>query len=67
MFGIFLFHNARFYDVFTDWHVKNASTSLGPSILVAFMDGWIMPLFFVIAGASTYYALRVRSAGQGRI
>jgi hypothetical protein len=64
MFGIFLFHNARFYDVFTDWHVKNASTSLGPSILVAFMDGWIMPLFFVIAGASTYYALRVRSAGQ---
>jgi hypothetical protein len=64
MFGIFLFHNARFYDVFTDWHVKNASTSLGPSILVALMDGWIMPLFFVIAGAGTYYALKFRSPGQ---
>ena len=64
MFGIFLFHNARFYDVFTDWHVKNASTSLGPSILVAFMDAWIMPLFFVIAGAGTYYALKFRTPGQ---
>lgn len=64
MFGIFLFHNARFYDVFTDWHVKNASTGLGPSILVAFMDAWIMPLFFVIAGAGTYYALKFRTPGQ---
>jgi len=64
MVGIFLFHNARFFDVFSDWHVKNASTSLGASVLVGFMDGWIMPLFFLIAGAGTYYSLKSRRARQ---
>jgi glucan biosynthesis protein C len=63
MIGIFLFHNARFYDVISDWHVKNATTGLGPSILVAFMSQWIMPLFFLVAGAGTYYALKSRRAG----
>lgn len=38
MIGIFFFHNARFYDVFGDWHVRNATTSLGTSILVSFMS-----------------------------
>ena len=64
MLGIFLFHNARFYDEFSDWHVRNASTNLGASFLVAFMAQWIMPLFFLIAGAGTYYALKVRRTGQ---
>jgi peptidoglycan/LPS O-acetylase OafA/YrhL len=64
MVGIFLFHNARFFDVFTDWHVKNASTSLGPSILVSFMGQWIMPIFFLIAGAGTYYSLKSRRVRQ---
>lgn len=64
MIGIFFFHNARFYDAFTDWHVKNASTNLAASAIVAFMSQWIMPLFFLIAGASTYYALKSRRPGQ---
>jgi len=64
MFGIFFFHNARFYDVFSDWHVKNASTSMVASGFVAFMSVWMMPLFFLIAGAGTLYALRSRNSGQ---
>jgi len=64
MIGIFFFHNARFYDVFGDWHVRNATTSLGPSILVSFMSQWIMPLFFLVAGAGTYYALKSRRVGS---
>jgi glucan biosynthesis protein C len=64
MIGIFFFHNARFFDEFSDWHVKNASTSLGASVLVAFLGQWIMPLFFLIAGAGTYYALRSRRIRQ---
>ena len=64
MIGIFFFHNARFYDVFSDWHVRNASTNMGASALIAFMSQWIMPLFFLIAGAGTYYALKSRWAGQ---
>lgn len=63
MIGIFFFHNARFYDVFGDWHVRNATTSLGSSILVSFMSQWIMPLFFLVAGAGTYYALKSRRVG----
>jgi peptidoglycan/LPS O-acetylase OafA/YrhL len=64
MLGIFLFHNARFFDQFTDWHVKNATTSFGASVLIGFMGQWIMPLFFLIAGAGTYYSLKSRRAGQ---
>ncbi|MFC2068781.1 acyltransferase family protein [Chloroflexota bacterium] len=64
MVGIFFFHNARFFDVFTDWHVKNATTGIFPTIIVAFLDGWIMPFFFVLAGAGSYFALRFRNSMQ---
>ncbi len=64
MAGIFFFHNARFYDAFSDWHVKNASTNMAASYTIAFMSQWIMPLFFLIAGAGTYYALKSRSPGH---
>jgi glucans biosynthesis protein C len=64
MIGIFFFHNARFYDTFSDWHVKNATTNIAASALIAFMSQWIMPLFFIIAGAGTYLALKARRPGQ---
>lgn len=64
MIGIFFFHNARFYDAFNDWHVKNATTNLGATSLIAFMSQWIMPLFFLVAGAATFYALKSRRTGQ---
>lgn len=64
MGGVFFFHNARFYDSFSDWHVKNTSTNLAASGLVAFMSQWIMPLFFLVAGAGTYYALKSRKVSQ---
>jgi glucans biosynthesis protein C len=64
MVGIFFFHNARFFDAFSDWHVKNASTNIAASSLIAFMSQWIMPLFFLIAGAGVYYALKSRRPGQ---
>lgn len=64
MFGIFFFHNARFYDVFSDWHVKNATTNLGASVFIAFLSQWAMPLFFLIAGAGTFYAMKSRRPWQ---
>jgi peptidoglycan/LPS O-acetylase OafA/YrhL len=60
--GIFLFHNARAYD-YGDWHIKNALTSLGATQFVEFMNIWMMPLFFVLSGASVYYSLKSRSGG----
>jgi glucan biosynthesis protein C len=64
MFAIFFFHNSRFYDSFSDWHVKNATNNLGATIFVGFASQWIMPLFFLIAGAGTCLAMRSRNAGQ---
>jgi glucans biosynthesis protein C len=64
MFAIFFFHNSRFYDAFSDWHIKNATNNLGASIFVGFASLWMMPLFFLIAGAGTYLAMRTRNPGQ---
>jgi len=59
---IFTFHSARFFDSL-DWHVKNTVTTTGFSIYITFISSWIMPLFFVLSGASIYYALQSRSTG----
>jgi glucans biosynthesis protein C len=64
MFCVFFFHNARFFDEFSDWHIRNATTNMGASVLVAFLGQWMMPLFFLISGTATYFALKNRSAGQ---
>jgi glucan biosynthesis protein C len=56
MLTVFLFHNARFFD-FGDWHLKNAEHHLVPMIFVAVVSQWIMPLFFLLAGASSRFAL----------
>jgi len=61
---VFVFHSARFFDTFSDWHVKNAVLWIGGDIIVGFMSRWIMPMFMVLAGASTYYALKSRGAGK---
>ncbi|MFC1995460.1 acyltransferase family protein [Chloroflexota bacterium] len=63
MLSIFLFHNSRFFNGYP-WHVSNVETSLGVSIFVEFLDTWMMPIFFVLAGASVYYALKFRTAGK---
>lgn len=63
-FCVFIFHSARFFDTFSDWHVKNATSWIGGNIIVGFMSLWIMPMFMILAGASTYYSLQSRSAGQ---
>lgn len=59
MFGVFFYHNARFFDGFGDWHVKNATTNMAASVYRALVEFWGMPLFFLLAGAGTYFALKV--------
>ncbi|MFB0559225.1 MAG: acyltransferase family protein [Dehalococcoidales bacterium] len=62
LLSIFFYHNNKFFDV-DSWHIDNAVTSLGSTIFVRFCNLWMMPLFFILAGASAYYALSFRSAG----
>jgi glucan biosynthesis protein C len=61
---LFAFHTARIFDNSADFYVKSAQLGTGASYLVAYLGPWGMPLFFVLAGASTWFALRVRSAGR---
>jgi len=60
---VFFFHSMRFFDQ-SGWHVKNGSTYSGVDLLVGFLVNWMMPLVFVISGASTFYALGSRGSGK---
>ena len=63
MVVVFLFHNARFFDSI-DWHVKNGQHHVGFDAFIVFCAAWMMPLFFLLSGGSTYFALRRRGGGQ---
>ncbi|GAB4456675.1 MAG: hypothetical protein Fur0044_50460 [Anaerolineae bacterium] len=60
--AVFLFHCARFFND-EGWHVKNNQLNFGMSIFVAIVSQWLMPLFFILSGASAYYALSGRRSG----
>ena len=60
---IFIFHSGRFFDL-EDWHVKNPTTYFGMNVWTYFLAAWIMPLVFVISGASIFYALGKGGAGK---
>ncbi|MCR8558886.1 acyltransferase family protein [Mucilaginibacter sp. BJC16-A38] len=60
---VFLFHCSRFFD-FDDWHVKNAVLSSTANLFTFFMVQWMMPLFFFISGASTWFALQSKTGGK---
>lgn len=49
--------------IFSDWdfHIKNKVTSTDLTIINAFIDNWHMPLFFLLSGASTWFALKKRN------
>jgi peptidoglycan/LPS O-acetylase OafA/YrhL len=53
---VFIYHSTRFFDL-EDWHVKNLARYLEAQVWVGFLSNWMMPLIFVISGASLYYAL----------
>ena len=60
---VFLFHCSRFFDA-DDWHVKNAVVSPVATFFSFFMVQWMMPLFFFISGASTWFALKSKTIGK---
>lgn len=59
---VFVAHCGRFFDL-EDWHVKNATTYPGMDVFAGLLITWLMPLIFVISGASSFYSLR---KGPGR-
>ena len=53
---VFVYHSSRFFNL-EDWHVKNINTFVWVEIWNVFATRWMMPLFFVISGASLFYAI----------
>jgi glucans biosynthesis protein C len=62
MCTIFFFHNSRLFDPY-DWHIKNTEFSRAAEIFIGFCNPWLMPLFFILAAASIYSAMKTRTAG----
>lgn len=60
------FHTARLFDIWEPNYVKNAVLSPLLSYQNAFLWAWHMPLLFLLAGASTWYALDLRG-GYGYV
>ncbi|MCJ7632044.1 acyltransferase [Candidatus Bathyarchaeota archaeon] len=61
MLTVFIYHCGRFFND-EDWHVKNPQTSYGITVSLAILGQWMMPLFFLLSGMSSYYALSYQSA-----
>ena len=62
--GVFFFHTFRPFDFLGDWNVLNTDRSLVLTFFGAFFFSWGMPLFFVLAGAASWFALRSRPGRQ---
>lgn len=60
---LIIFHTARIFDA-PPWYVKQIPPSNWADMLVGFMNWWHMPLFFLISGAGTWFALNYRSGTE---
>ncbi|MFX1327482.1 MAG: acyltransferase family protein [Promethearchaeota archaeon] len=59
---VFLFHCSRFFDLL-DWHVKNDEQDIGITVAQVMLSGFGMPVFFIIAGMASFYALSYVKSG----
>lgn len=63
VFGVFVYHSLQPFST-DDWHVKNGQLSEAIAGVISFVDPWGVAFFFLVAGASSFLALRWRTAGQ---
>lgn len=61
---LFPFHSGRVFDVADPFYAKSEVLSVPITYLLAFIDRFHMPLLFMLAGMSTYFALRRRTVRQ---
>ncbi len=61
---LIFFHIAMIFAAWERWHVRSEQLSVGLEWFVVFVHQWHMPLLFLLAGASTYYALFFRTPRQ---
>jgi glucan biosynthesis protein C len=61
--AVFVYHSTRFFNL-GDWHVKNPVTYDLLEIWNEFATIWMMPLMFLISGASLFFAVGKSGAGK---
>ena len=60
---VFVYHSGRFFNS-DGWHVKNPNTYFGMDVWETILVSWMMPLIFLISGASIFYALNKGGVGK---
>jgi glucans biosynthesis protein C len=58
---VFLVHVAQIFSPFEAWHIESQDRSQALGLFTVFLGPWLMPLFMLVAGASSWYALRHRT------
>ncbi len=64
LFGVFLYHAMKPFDEMFNWHISNAERSGAVTGIFLTINPWGIPLFFLVAGAGSWFALRRRSNRQ---
>jgi glucan biosynthesis protein C len=63
VFGVFMFHALHAFDGIP-WFIKNEEISFPITGILMLFFPWGLPLFFMVSGASAYFALRKRNNNQ---
>jgi surface polysaccharide O-acyltransferase-like enzyme len=69
VFAVFLlivFHTAQVFVTWESWNIFNETTTIFANLLSSFIGTWHMQLFMLLAGASTWFALRKRTGYEYR-
>ena len=65
VFGIYMLfpvHVAIVFSPLPFYHIRNSTVSLRMLLILAFIEPWMMPLFFVMAGWAMFHSLRFRGS-----
>ncbi|MGD8997991.1 MAG: acyltransferase [Anaerolineae bacterium] len=64
--AVFLYHAASPFRpaALPEWHIRNAEGSEAVMAIMLLANPWVLPLFFLVAGAASRFALRRRSNRQ---
>ncbi|WP_022663627.1 acyltransferase family protein [Desulfospira joergensenii] len=62
---LFPYHTARIFDISKSYYIQDDHLSAALTyILIDGIGPWHMPLFFLLSGSATYFALNFRSSQQ---
>jgi len=63
MLAVFFFHCNRFFAGGT-WHLINDTQSIASLVFLSLLEMWFMPLFCLLSGVGSWYALKSRTNAQ---